>query len=102
MVLYYNDIELIISVSENNVNIKNSFKVKSKRDMYKIIKQIKCKYPENNISKISDFILVQEWATHNLCYSLNIYRERTKDVDLDYNKKWYYKIAYGIIGFLYI
>ena len=24
------------------------------------------------------------------------------DVDLDYNKKWYYKIAYGIIGFLYI
>ena len=70
--------------------------------MYCVIKHIKEKFPEHDINKLSDFILVQEWASHNLCYTFNIYRDRTKDVDLDCNKKWYIKMIYAIIGFLYI
>ena len=102
MTIYHNDVELFILVLENNVHINNSFKINSKKDMYSIIRKIKEKYPTNNINKTSDFMLVQEWATHNLCYNLKLFRDRTKDVDLDYTKKWYYKIAYAIIGFLYI
>ena len=101
MFLYHNDIELEISVSENNVNIKNSFKVKSKKDMYEIIKRIKENNPSNRIVNLSNFLLVQEWASHNLCYQLGLYKGRTRDVDLDANKPWYIKIVYGIFGFLY-
>ena len=102
MFLYYNDIELEISVSENNIHINNSFKVKSKKDMYHIIQKIKEKYPENNINKISDFSLIQEWAVHNLCYKLNLFKNRTKDVDLNVDKPCYITLLYNIIGFLYI
>ena len=102
MIIYHNGVELKLSISTNNINIKNSFKVKSKTDMYSVIKTIKEKYPEHNINKLSNFILVQEWASHNLCYIFNIYRDRTKDVDLDCNKKWYIKIIYAVIGFFYI
>ena len=42
--------------------------------------------------------MVLEWAAHNMLYNLNIQRERTKDVDLDYPQKWYYKVGYGICG----
>lgn len=101
MYIYINDIELSISVSPSNVHIENSFEVKSKTDMYYIIKHIKEKYPEHNINKLSDFILVQEWASHNLCYIFNIYRNRTKDVDLNYTNKWYLKIPYVCIGCFY-
>lgn len=102
MYIYINDIELPISVSASNVHIENSYKVKSKSNMYCVIKHIKEKFPEHDINKLSDFILVQEWASHNLCYTFNIYRDRTKDVDLDFNKKWYIKMIYAIIGFLYV
>ena len=102
MYIYINNIELSISISASNVHIENSFKVKSKTDMYSVIKRIKEKYPEHDINKLSNFILVKEWASHNLCYIFNIYRDRTKDVDLDCNKKWYSKIMYAVIGFFYI
>lgn len=102
MYIYINDIELPISVSASNVHIENSYKVKSKSDMYCVVKHIKGKYPEHGINKLSDFILVQEWSSHNLCYKFNIYRDRTKDVDLDCNKKWYIKMIYAVIGFLYV
>lgn len=101
MVLYYNDIELKISASKNNIHINNSYKINKRKDIKNVICMLKEKYPKNNINKQSTFLLTQEWAVHNLCYSLNIFRDRTKDVDLNYPKKWYIKFIYSILGFLY-
>lgn len=102
MIIYHNGVELKLSISTNNINIKNSYKIRGRKNILSVIKQIKEKYPEHDINKLSNFILVQEWASHNLCYIFNIHRDRTRDVDLDCNKKWYSKIMYAVIGFFYI
>ena len=56
MYIYINNIELPISISSSNVHIENSFKVKSKTDMYSVIKNIKEKYPEIKDDEIFDVI----------------------------------------------
>lgn len=40
----------------------------------------------------------REWASHNLAYSLGIKRSKTKDCDLNFEPKWYVKLAYFIVG----
>ena len=76
-----------------NLHIVDSYKI-SKWNMLKILKNRDC------VLERSNFSLLLEWASHNLLYDLHIARERTKDVDLEYPQKWYYKVAYFIIGLL--
>lgn len=102
MVIYYNDIELKLSISINNINIKNSYKIRGRKNILYVIKQIKEKLPNHLVSSISDFSLVNEWACHNICYRLGIFIDRTKDVDLDYGKPWYINMLYNIIGIFYL
>lgn len=102
MFLYYNDIELEISASKNNIHINNSFKIKGRKNIMCVIKQIKEIFPNHLVSSISDSLLVNEWACHNMCYRLGIYKERTRDVDLDYGKPWYISMLYNIIGVFYL
>lgn len=44
--------------------------------------------------------LIREWITHNNLYKLNLYRDRTASVDLNYPQKWYMKIAYFIFSII--
>ena len=86
------------TISSNNVHITDSYKV-SKTYMPIVIKELKNEYPDNlvlkNRKKIS---LIFEWSVHNFLYNLHIARSHTKDVDLEYPQKWYYKLGYNIFG----
>lgn len=44
--------------------------------------------------------LIREWITHNNLYKLNLYRDRTASVDLNYPQKWYMKITYFIFSII--
>lgn len=55
-------------------------------------------HPSYPIWERSEASLKREWATHNLAYSLGINRKKTADCDLNYETKWYHKLAYGVIG----
>lgn len=46
----------------------------------------------------SEGSIKREWASHNLAYSLGIRREKTADADLNYEQKWYVKLAYWVVG----
>ena len=46
----------------------------------------------------SDNSIRREWALHNWAYSLGIKRDKTADVDLNFEQKWYEKLGYFIIG----
>jgi hypothetical protein len=84
----------------NNIKIIDSYLI-SKKEFKKYLLD----YVHNNenyevILKRSLISLILEWSTHNFLYKLNISRNRTKDVDLDYPQKWYYKIGYFFIGLI--
>ena len=52
-------------------------------------------------SQISTYLLTCEWASHNICYKLNIFPERTKHTDLNSDKPWWLNLVYLIIGSFY-
>lgn len=96
--------DMDIKVTENNIHIKDSYKI-SKKYFESILKEIKKNYPNCNVWERSFCSLKQEWSAHNFLYLLNYKRERVKDVDLNVPIKWYVKIRYfivGIIGWIFI
>lgn len=84
--MYYNDKEIKITITEDNLHIQNSYQIKNRRDMKNIIEQFKDNFPNHILNTVSTYLLVCEWATHNICYQLNILKDRTKDVDLNHKK----------------
>ena len=42
---------------------------------------------------------IREWKAHNRLYRLGLFKEHTKDCDLEENEKWYRRLAYWVIGF---
>ena len=88
----------ICTVTSNNINIKDSYKVKKKSEMKDILYAIQHNHSGCPVFKRSYNALLSEWKTHNRLYALGFQRARTKDVDLNYPIKWYVQLAYYIIG----
>ena len=90
-----------VSVTDDNVHIKDSYKVGVLNNMLYILAVIKSKYPSCNTFKRSERSLINEWRAHNLLYTFGLFKSHTKDVDLDASK-WYTEIIYFILSILYI
>lgn len=59
---------------------------------------IRYNHPTCRLWKRSIGSLRREWAAHVLAYNLGIRRDKTADVDLDYEPKWYHNLAYWVVG----
>lgn len=55
-------------------------------------------HPSCRLWKRSDRNIIREWASHNLAYNLGILRNKTADCDLNYELKWYSKLAFFVVG----
>lgn len=89
-----------IVFAENSVKIKNSY-LCTKRDRIEILCFIRYRIStRNKIVSFSD--MSGEWVVHNLAYKLDILREHSADVDLDYygDDRWYIKTLSVIFGFM--
>lgn len=90
-----------VIISQNDLIIIDSYKIKSIKNMKYVINSTREKCDESYvIHKRSMYSLVNEWRTHNLLYDLHIKREQTKDVDLD-NETLFRKICYSILSIFY-
>lgn len=78
-----------ITVSENNINIENSYKITSKKEIREILDYI-IVHRECEVTKHRTLnSMLNEWIAHNNLYILHIARERTGSVDLNYPQaKW--------------
>lgn len=97
----------IINAVENNTNINYSYDIKHIKDMRNCLKYCKDYLLSKNINnyaiyKRSIFSMINEWRAHNLLYSLNIQKNRTRHVDLEYPIKWYKQVAYFILSCFYL
>lgn len=69
--------------------------------MKKALLEISEKYPNLDIlMNVSIKTLIREWRSHNLLYELGLFKDRTKDVDLNENPL-YLKIGYYILSLIY-
>lgn len=87
-------------VSDNVVHIQDSYKVKTIPEMEYIIETLRIKYPSCEVLKRSNTSLINEWRTHNLLYSLGLFKDHTCDVDLNVIP-WYANVIYAILSPLY-
>lgn len=98
-----NQSELKYSISTNNLHIEDSWKVR-KKEMGVILEHIKMTAPTPSLVwNRTMFSLRMEWCVHNALYSLDLWRSRTKDVDLNYPNRyeWLYE-ALGCLVWLFV
>lgn len=92
------------TVGTNNIHIEDSAQIR-KREFGPVLDKIAGLCPSCLVIKRrSRYSLKCEWAVHNLLYNLGVYRERTRDVDLDYpsdQPEWLYKLL-GSVALLII
>lgn len=103
LIITYKDFILRVHTSENNTTILDSYQVKCTKDMKSILYLIRDNSKETSSVDIRDIKdMVREWRAHNLLYSLYLFRNKTKDVDLNTGQKWYTKIGYMLLSTLYL
>ena len=69
-----------------------------KAKMSRELGMIRNLHPTCRLWHRSEGSIKREWAAHTLAYNLGIKREKTADCDLNYEQKWYNKLAYGVVG----
>lgn len=103
IIIRYKDKSFKVSISEDNTSIIDSYKVKSIRDMKGILSEIRSEADSSMaVNNRSIFSMINEWRVHNLLYTFNIQRNRTKSVDLDTRQPWYMRITYTVLSPFYL
>lgn len=104
MILRYPNGVVRVCVTKNNISIEDSYKIQKKSDMKNILEQIKSLY-ENEHNEVLDNrsirSMIWEWKSHNLVYSLGLFRDRTRTVDINYPIPGYMNIVYFIASLFY-
>ena len=96
--------DLQITITPNNINIKDSCTIKDPFEMRVILKEIKEFLKENNITMDTPlnhrslWSMIREWVSHNNAYVIGYKRERVGSVDLNFPQKWYVKVLYFILS----
>lgn len=91
-----------IYLSDDEIIIFDSYRVRRIKDMVHIIKILRVLVESKPVNSRSMFSVICEWRAHNLLYTLGIKRNHTKDVNLELHPKWYMNIIYPIVGLFYI
>ena len=93
-----------VTISSNNINIKDSHLIWNPIEMRNILNAIQEFMKENNITMDIPFnhrskcSMIREWIAHNNAYTIGYKRERTGSVDLNFPQKWYVKVLYFFLS----
>lgn len=86
-----------IHCSKTGMNIINSYKVKTLKQMKNILIEA-LNTTTLYKTKRSMTSLIDEWIAHNLLFKLNLFRKHTKDCNFESNQKIHIKFSYFILG----
>lgn len=89
-------------VSMTNTHIVDSYLVKSKKAMEEYLQRLRDESsPEMSVNMRDIASQVREWRAHNFFYFLHVFRNRTKDVDLELKQPWYRELFCNVVSFFY-
>lgn len=90
-------------ITKHNLHIEDSYKLK-KKEIKSTLEEIKSINSDSLIWERSMFSLVMETVAHKVLYKLGLWKNRTKDVDLDNpcdKPEWLY-IIIGILTWIFV
>lgn len=90
-----------VTFSDDGIEILDSYKLVNPEYMKSLLDEMKNDEKASKYFIRSNRSYVNEWISHNVLYYLGIAKERTQHVNLEPNLKWYYKVAYFIIGSIF-
>lgn len=91
---------LDITLSSNNIHIKDSWQVVHPWDMNTVLNTLREYVEEAGITMDTPLdhrtngSMRREWITHNNLYYAGYKQDRTGSVDLNYPQKWYVRVLY--------
>lgn len=88
--------QFVIDEVGQNIKIIDSFKYTDRETQVATIKLFMSKYDWFNARSLKSY--VREWRAHNRLYKLGLFKDRTKDVDLNVAEKWYRRLGYFFLG----
>lgn len=98
-VIKQNILGVNVEITKENIKIKDSYRIKNKKTMTSILKIIRNVALKNGYSfRRTNKSWLQEWKSHNLLYALNIFKEHTRDTDLEENESKFRLFCYKILG----
>lgn len=92
------DIEIV--VSEDNCQLKDSYKITDDDKKKEIIKSLIKTFPKIISQNRTERNLFFEWKAHNILYQHNYEIKRTKSVDFEFNQSLKHRICFWLIAHL--
>ena len=96
------DLDINVIVDRYCITIQNSYTVDKRRIMNDVLNDLRKSFSVPVLNNRSNIGMIFEWVAHNNLYKLHICRNHTKNVDLEYPQKWYYKLAWFLLGIIKI
>ena len=90
---YIDEITIECVVYDDNITIKDSYLVKDDNKKLEIIDDLLKSFSWFNECRNRNNIL-REWQVHNLFYSLNFKKDKTKDTDIELHQNIFLKFCY--------
>ena len=84
--------------NSENVKIIDSYLIKEDAVKYAFIGSLK---DDGLLLGRSYESLMREWKAHNILYKFGLFKERTRDTDLNENESWFRRFGYFIITLLF-
>ena len=91
-----------IIINPDSLHIRDSHRILTRKEMEQVLDRIRTEHPDKcSVMNRTNKNLVNEWATHNLCYNLHILRRHTGHADFEYPQPLYFRVAYWVVGPVY-
>ena len=91
--------QLEITYSKDNTHVENSYLLKTKKAIAEEVSVIIFVRDARMLPVTrTESSYIREWKAHNNLYRLGLFKDHTKDVDLEENIKWWKEIIWFIIG----
>lgn len=96
MDIYLPNYDLSCSLSKTNLHIKDSYKIKDPKEKEEVILhllELEPDYERRNVPS-----LIREWKAHNILYKWGMFKDSTRDVDLDVYESRIHRLGYWILA----
>lgn len=97
----YNMDSITFHIGTNSVQIVDSYKIRKIKHMREVLRWLKNEAKYNIPPLPSVCLMLCEWRAHNLLCDLNYKSNRTCDVDLNNDNKWYVTLGYMFLSLFY-